>query len=547
MRKRADQMRINWLKIYDDRNLRNFEIDFDETVPITVLLGRNGSGKSNLIENIVEIFLALEEAAPVSRFSYEMEYFCYGHKINVETSSVREKNKISLRVDGKVISQAKFKKFSREYLPSHIFAYYSGWNNRLEKLFAAPTKKYYRANLENQDSNVARRFFFCRKDYANLALLALFFETHELAKYIRRELLGIEEFESALMVMRAPWWARTGKGDENDDEEFFWGARGNFTEFMSRLRESSLTPIRNVEMTENDIRGRTQNVERLYLYIRDEEHLNKLRAPYESPKLLFNHLESMYLSDLIDEIRVVGRKKDGQLVRFDQLSEGEQQLVAVFGLLLFTQTDESLYLLDEPDSHLNPKWTYEYRDLLRRALYPNFKPAANDAQETDPIDIGSSPKMAGNSQVLIATHNPLMVSAHPKTHVRVLGNEDGVTTAHAPDDEPPGMSIDRLLTSDVFGLRTALPKSTLNNIAERERLAALPARTVDEEQDLRRLSEELEDVGLLRTFRLPEEMEFIETMRRRENRALKDLTPAEIEERNRRADAVLEQILTQNT
>ena len=53
-------MRIDWLKLPRFRNLREFEINFDESQPTTVVLGRNGSGKSNLIEALVEIFRDLE-------------------------------------------------------------------------------------------------------------------------------------------------------------------------------------------------------------------------------------------------------------------------------------------------------------------------------------------------------------------------------------------------------------------------------------------------------------------------------------------------------
>jgi predicted ATPase len=539
-------MRIDWLKIPSDRNLKNLEIDFDETVPIAVLLGRNGSGKSNLIENIVEIFLALENAAPVERFAYEMQYFCHGHRIQVDADPNRQGERIKFVVDGNAVTLAAFKRGLREYLPKYVFAYYSGWNDRLEKVFTAPTRKYYQSNLESKDSEAVRRFFFCRKDYANLALLALFFEDHALAQYIREELLGIESFDSALFVLKAPYWSKSSGHSRPDGNEFFWGARGNFSEFMERLRAASLAPIRNLESTESDVRGRKQSNERLYLYLKDRESLNKIRLPYESPKLLFNHLESMYLSDLIEEIRVVGRRKDGTLVRFDQLSEGEQQLIAVFGLLLFTQSDESLYLLDEPDSHLNPRWTYEYRAMLRKALFPSLpdEDSVKVVPDENPIDTSAPPAAAGNSQVLIATHNPLMISAHPRTHVRILERTPLGTTALPPEDEPPGMSIDSLLTSDVFGLESALPARTLKAIADRDRLVAKSDLSKEEKVRLESLSDQLEELGLLRTFRLPEEQEFIDAMRRREKKSILGLTSEEVRARNERADAVLDKIFS---
>ncbi|MGB4117133.1 MAG: AAA family ATPase [Polaromonas sp.] len=539
-------MRIDWLKIPADRNLKNLEIDFDDTVPIAVLLGRNGSGKSNLIENIVEIFLALEDALPVTRFSYEMQYFCHGHRVLVDADTSRQKDRIKFSVDGKSITQAAFKRGIREYLPKYVFAYYSGWNDRLEKIFTAPTRKYYQSNLESKDSDGVRRFFFCRKDYANLALLALFFEDHALAKHIRKDLLGIESFDSALFVLKAPYWSKSSANSRPDGNHFFWGARGNFSDFMERLRAASLAPIRNLEPTDSDVRGRSQSSERLYLYLKDRESLEKIRLPYETPKLLFNHLESMYLSDLIEEIRVVGRRADGSLVRFDQLSEGEQQLVSVFGLLLFTQSDESLYLLDEPDSHLNPRWTYEYRAMLQKALFPTAQggDSTKTAPDENPLDTSAPPAAVGNSQVVIATHNPLMISAHPRTHVRILDRTPLGTTALPPEDEPPSMSIDRLLTSDVFRLASAMPESVLNSLSRREELASMSGRTHDEDQELAKLSSELGDVGLMRTYRLPEEKEFIEAMRRRELRSTIGMTETEITERNARADALLEEIFS---
>ncbi|WP_298210931.1 ATP-binding protein [Acidovorax sp.] len=540
-------MRIDKLRIPSDRNLQNLEINFDEAVPITVLLGRNGSGKSNLIEDIVEIFLALESAAPVERFAYEIQYFCHGHKIRVEADPSREKERIKFVVNDKSISIAAFKRGLHQYLPKYVFAYYSGWNDRLEKVFTAPTRRYYQKNLETKDSEAVRRFFFCRKDYANLALLALFFEEHALAKYIREKLLRIESFDSALFVLKAPYWAKSSDNSRPEGNDFFWGARGNFSDFMDRLRAASLAPIRNIELTESDVRGRSQSSERLYLYLKDRESLDKIRLPYETPKLLFNHLESMYLSDLIEEIRVVGRRSDGSLVRFDQLSEGEQQLVAVFGLLLFTQSDESLYLLDEPDSHLNPRWTYEYRSMLSRALFPSVPEDEKALIDENPIDTRVLPTAVGNSQVLIATHNPLMISAHPRTHVRILDRTPQGTTALPPEDEPPSMSIDRLLTSDVFGLETAMPKSILQRLSRREELAAMSKRTVEEDEELAKLSGQLEEAGLMRTYRLPEEKEFIDAMRRRELRSTVGMTPAEVAERNARADALLDEIFSSKT
>src|SRR5439155_25516725 len=75
-------MRIDRLYLSDFRNLVDFEVDFDQTSVRQVIVGRNGVGKSNLLEALTRIFrdLDLEEE---SEFAYEIEYLCNQHCIKV--------------------------------------------------------------------------------------------------------------------------------------------------------------------------------------------------------------------------------------------------------------------------------------------------------------------------------------------------------------------------------------------------------------------------------------------------------------------------------
>src|SRR5262245_43817155 len=115
-------MRLDRLTIPSYRNLRSFEIDFDESQPTTVLLGRHGSGKSNLIEAIVEIFLQLElGGAPA--FAYTLEYACRDHKIKIDANPERASKRLDITVDGKAVSQRAFLKDVANYLPNYVFAY----------------------------------------------------------------------------------------------------------------------------------------------------------------------------------------------------------------------------------------------------------------------------------------------------------------------------------------------------------------------------------------------------------------------------------------
>lgn len=144
-------MRIDWLRIPKVRNLRNIEIDFDERTPMTVLLGLNGSGKSNLFEVIVEIFQALEQGESPS-FAYTMKYFCHGRSIEIDADPAKSREPLAIQVDGDSVAANEFKRQADEYLPAYVFAYYSGWSDRLEELFRATTQRYYRANRSPEGS-----------------------------------------------------------------------------------------------------------------------------------------------------------------------------------------------------------------------------------------------------------------------------------------------------------------------------------------------------------------------------------------------------------
>ena len=204
-------MRINWLRISQYGNLRNFEIDFDEKEATTVIIGRNGSGKSNLFEVLIEIFRELELVQAPS-FPYALNYICRDNIIEVDADPTRKTKRLSLKVNNKSVSQKDFRENIDIYLPSYIFAYYSGWSGRLENHFEKPTRRYYQEILEDKNNGEMplRRLFFCRKEYSQLVLLAFFLSDSPRALELLEEYLGIKSFDSSLFVLKTPWWRGSG-------------------------------------------------------------------------------------------------------------------------------------------------------------------------------------------------------------------------------------------------------------------------------------------------------------------------------------------------
>lgn len=515
-------MRLDRLSIPSYRNLRSFEIDFDESQPTTVLLGRNGSGKSNFIEAIVEIFRDLESGG-ASAFAYTLEYACRDHKIKIDADPERASKRLEITIDGMPISQTAFLKGVNSYLPNYVFAYYSGWSSRLERHFDRPTRKHYDAILKARDQQLPlRRMFFCRKEYSQLVLLAFFLAKSPTVRDLLERYLGIKSFDSALFVLKTPWWRGSGAPSRIQMEEGdarFWYARGAFKGFLDRMWRRSLAPIRNSEMVERDVRRQGESTERLYLFIKNEEELAGLKEAGDDSKALFGYLESLFLCDLIDEVRVTVERMDGTRVKFTQMSEGEQQLLTVLGLLLFTQNDESLYLLDEPDTHLNPVWTYDFLKLLQDNI------------------------RAEKGQLIVATHNPLMIGSLRKNQVRVFAVGDQAITAEEPNYDPLGIGVEGLLKSEFYGLRSTLAPEVLAQIDRHYELLGKNAKTPEEEAELMQLASELNALGVARTHPNPYFEAFAAALARRTPHEDTPLTKEELEAQAELADEVLSELI----
>lgn len=518
-------MRLDRLSLPRYRNLRSFEINFDEKQPITVLLGRNGTGKSNLIEAIVEIFRELELGS-VPTFAYTLQYVCRDRTIRIDADPARPSKRLEITVNGRPLTQTAFQSNLDTYLPNYVFAYYSGWSGRLERNFDRPTRRHYNRILNSPDRELPmRRLFFCRKEYSQLVLLAFFLAKPAAARALLERYLGIKCFESALFVLKTPWWRGSGapnKIQKTQGDPRFWYARGAFKGFLDRLWGQALAPIRNAEVVDRDIRRKGESTERLYLFIKNEAELAGLKQQEEDSKTLFGYLESLFLCDLIDEVRVTVERTDGMRVKFAQMSEGEQQLLTVLGLLLFTQEDESLYLLDEPDTHLNPVWTYDFLKLLQDNI------------------------RAEKGQLIVATHNPLMIGSLHKNQVRMFSLVDNRLVASEPEYDPIGIGVEGLLKSELYGLRSTLAPEVLQKLDRHYLLLGKRNRTDAEQSELMRLAGELNDLGVARTHPNPYFELFASTMaKRRPPEPELDLSKEEIDAQAKLAAKVLEEVLVE--
>jgi predicted ATPase len=504
-------VRIKKLWIERFKNLRDFSIPIGDYLT-TVLIGQNGTGKSNLLEAVAIIFRDLDlelENRDSMPFEYHLEYDCRGRQIEIDANpsqtrltdgshqlpaagpSGQRRARLLIKVDGTTMSMKDFFGNKREYLPNHTFGYYSGPTNRLAQHFHRHQQRFYDEQRRGEERPL-RPLFFALPVHSQFVLLAYyaFPDSSELA--LLHDYLGVGDLDSVLFVITEPDWKRV---DSSKDP--FWGATGIPREVLQILYDEAQAPSRQrVRVRVGP--GKTVSQEHLFLYIKDVQTLRRVAKSRGGVQEFFKDLDTLYISRLISEVRIgVRRLGSEDIITFAELSEGEQQLLTVLGLVKFTRQTESLFLLDEPDTHLNPAWKLDYLRLI------------------EPL-VGADTRC----QILLATHDPIVMGSCLKEQVRVLAFAEGRHTdniiCYEPDEDPRGMGVAALLTSDVFGLRSALDWVTQEKLDQKRALAAKdPSELTEEELErLRELNSELDGLGFTYSFRDPLYQEFQQAMMR---------------------------------
>lgn len=510
-------MRIVRLYIKRFKNLKNFEITFNPKEPITVLVGRNGSAKSNVIEALVTIFRNLE-TRQASLFEYELDYFIDGARVEIKNDSS------GVRKETVTMPGGSDKENPRNRLPKYTVGFYSGENNRLGPIFQPMEYQYYlraigskKARRTERNINDQRPFILARPIHSQIALVSfLIAEENEGRKFLK-ERLDIDEIDSILIRLHKPDWA-TGKNASR-----FWGARGIASDALKALRKYSLAPFEGSEKLERSIR-KDKAEQTYYIYLPDRASIESAVSDLGGTKEFFRAMEAVALSDLIEDFKVKVKMRDCTIPA-RELSEGERQLLTVLGLMRATRDSNSLYFLDEPDTHLNPAWGLWYMDFLR------------EFGEADT-----------NSHTFIATHDPILVAGLTKEQIRILyreKREDGTfgdVKAIQPESDPKGKGVAHVLTSDLFGLESQLDLETLDLLRQKRTLAIKDKLTRKDYRALESINMKLKGLDYLEVIPDPLYNDLMQAIFEQysefglENNVL---TPEEVSERRRIAQEIV--------
>nr|WP_242023766.1 restriction endonuclease subunit S [Trichocoleus sp. FACHB-6] len=206
-----------WLE--DFKNLTDYTVRFDPSHGIDIVLGWNGTGKSNLFEALVIIFRDLHKWWEKNQWPENpMKGYRLRYQIDEKTVEVcwhpgemkRPKLKMGILQESTKESD-KLQGITREklLLPRFVFGYYSGPTNRLVEHFWPMKKDHYDRlrkaesdDLETLAGLLRQRRFFCAENHhAKYVLLAFFHKDDADIRHFLEDRLRIVGFESALFII----------------------------------------------------------------------------------------------------------------------------------------------------------------------------------------------------------------------------------------------------------------------------------------------------------------------------------------------------------
>jgi predicted ATP-dependent endonuclease of OLD family len=193
-------MRLKSLWVDGFKNLNNFKIEFDEVDGITVLIGNNASGKSNILEVISAIFNYLLETNPymlLGDLTYEFELVYYINDVDIKVSFTKKhhfrcfikKNKNFIQIRrGELLEVKDFYNKNKEYkyLPSQVIALYSGEELRLWEWYYEKFYLEYNQNIIQNQENIANNQYmlYINKYYWDIALLVMYLSDMDISDIV---------------------------------------------------------------------------------------------------------------------------------------------------------------------------------------------------------------------------------------------------------------------------------------------------------------------------------------------------------------------------
>ena len=300
-----------WLKDY--KNLKDFHLDFEKGNGLSILIGNNGSGKSNVLEAISGIFA---EWYGKSSYKFDTDYEVIYDKDNLE---------FRLNRNGRYKRVNPFIN-NHEFLPTKVIATYTGENPHLYENFYKQFKR-------------SSKMLYCDKNLWTVSFLILVLYSYkytDIAHFLKEEFNIIDGTAISITIKLKADYYSVEKDVENLIDQI------NNNDFPEEFTLSL-----------DDLRmrlGRSKNDDDLYY----------------QPRELFDIFSRACnrVHPMISQLDIIIDSH----INVSDFSEGEKKLILIKAILEFIADEDSLLLLDEPDANVHEsRKVYLYHQIKKYA------------------------------------------------------------------------------------------------------------------------------------------------------------------------------------
>ncbi len=344
-------MRLKSVFISDYKNLKNFTLSFDGTSFIDVFVGKNGSGKSNLFEALIEIVRHIyefekEKIAP--GFEYTIKYEIDGKETEIAWKAGE------LSINGKARAT-----IGNTPLPDNVLIYYSGHNNTVFNL----VRRYendFRKRIKGANLDESRRFIGIGPEYKELLLSVLLIQPLDSkARQFILHKLGISDVDTHLsLLLKRPSFATSAlkalevEGVEDfDPRTHYWGADGITRNFLDKL----VTCIKG-EFQHGDLYNVANDTYQIPINI----ELFRLHFTSQEIADIFRQFDNLHILGMLADISVSLVRSSGGNATVAFFSDGQFQSIYIYSMIELFKDRNCLMLLDEPDAFLHPEWQFDF-------------------------------------------------------------------------------------------------------------------------------------------------------------------------------------------
>lgn len=328
-----------------------------------MFVGKNGTGKSNLFEALIEIFRHIVEydrAKMDLGFSYRVVYEIEDSETTIEWSwgeideaALRDRPKDR----GLTINARKRKTIGKIPVPDNVLIYYSGHNKTVAGL-VDQYEESFSQRIKRADFNESRFFIGIGPEYKELLLAVLLIQPDicKARQFICHK-LGIANVEPEVqIVLERPAYAADSRFDIdlNDESDRYWKPEGITKTFLDRLHrclsKAAGSPVRSEGYFASD--------QRYILYF----DINKIQQEFSdfSPQELFRQFDNLKTLGMLSKITIPLQLKNGFDASVSHFSDGQFQSVYIYSITELFKDRNCITLLDEPDSFLHPEWQFDF-------------------------------------------------------------------------------------------------------------------------------------------------------------------------------------------